>query len=140
MRSLTWLAALAIPTLAFGCSSGGTSPEKSEDPPEQEYANPFLDPGPGGKEDTGYVNVRGVEVHATLEADVEASEWQILDSPPDLAQYAVTTMRKKQTFYLEILAEDPFERGWMIKIKLTNKDDSNLLSAAAYEELLAKQD
>ena len=41
--------------------------------------------------------------------------------------------------HLEILSEDPFERGWMIKIKLSNKDDSSLLDAAAYEALLAKQ-
>jgi len=41
--------------------------------------------------------------------------------------------------HLEILSEDPFERGWMIKIKLSNTDDSNLLDAAAYEAILAKQ-
>jgi glycine cleavage system H protein len=40
--------------------------------------------------------------------------------------------------HLEILSQDPFEKGWMIKIKLTNKDDSGLLDAAAYEALLAK--
>ena len=40
--------------------------------------------------------------------------------------------------HLEILSQDPFEKGWMIKIKLTNKDDSGLLDATAYEALLAK--
>jgi len=41
--------------------------------------------------------------------------------------------------HLEIVAEDPWERGWMVKIKLGNKDTSKLLDAAAYEDLLAKQ-
>jgi glycine cleavage system H protein len=40
--------------------------------------------------------------------------------------------------HLEILSQDPFEKGWMIKIKLTNQDDSGLLDATAYEALLAK--
>ena len=40
--------------------------------------------------------------------------------------------------HLEILSQDPFDKGWMIKIKLTNKDDSGLLDAAAYEAHLAK--
>lgn len=41
--------------------------------------------------------------------------------------------------HLEIVAEDPWERGWMVKIKLSNKDTSKLLSATDYEEVLAKQ-
>jgi glycine cleavage system H protein len=41
--------------------------------------------------------------------------------------------------HLEIIAEDPWERGWMVKIKLSEKDNEALLDAAAYEELLAKQ-
>ena len=41
--------------------------------------------------------------------------------------------------HLEIVAEDPWERGWMVKIKLSSKTSDALIDAAAYEELLAKQ-
>jgi glycine cleavage system H protein len=41
--------------------------------------------------------------------------------------------------HLEIVAEDPWERGWMVKIKLSEKASPALIDAAAYEELLAKQ-
>ncbi len=41
--------------------------------------------------------------------------------------------------HLEILSEDPWDRGWLIKIKLSNKDTSGLLDAAAYEATLASQ-
>jgi len=41
--------------------------------------------------------------------------------------------------HLEILSEDPWERGWLIKIKLSATDTSHLLDAAAYEDTLAKQ-
>ncbi len=41
--------------------------------------------------------------------------------------------------HLEIVAEDPWERGWMVKIKLSHKTSDALIDAAAYEELLAKQ-
>ncbi len=68
--------------------------------------NPFLEPVSGGKEDTGYVNLRGVEAEVTLEADVEAPTWRILDAPADLAQFAVTYLRTHRNIYLEILAED----------------------------------
>lgn len=42
--------------------------------------------------------------------------------------------------HLEILSEDPWDRGWMVKIKLSAKENPALLDAAAYESLLAKQD
>ena len=41
--------------------------------------------------------------------------------------------------HLEILFDDPFERGWMIKVQLKNKslDGLELLDAAAYEKAVA---
>ncbi len=39
--------------------------------------------------------------------------------------------------HLEILSDDPWDRGWLIKIRLADKDTSKLLDAAAYEETLA---
>ncbi|MCB9915835.1 MAG: glycine cleavage system protein GcvH [Planctomycetes bacterium] len=41
--------------------------------------------------------------------------------------------------HLEILSEDPWDRGWLIKIKLATKDTSKLLDAEGYEALLASQ-
>ena len=78
--------------------------------------NPFLETY-DGKADTGYLNLRGVEVEVTLEADVQASGWRINDAPAELAQFAVTYLRKKKNFYLEILAEDatsPDRVEWLV--------------------------
>ena len=37
----------------------------------------------------------------------------------------------------EIVNEDPYEKGWMAKIEISNPDDlNNLLSAEAYEQLV----
>ncbi|MFT7668403.1 MAG: glycine cleavage system H protein [Planctomycetota bacterium] len=41
--------------------------------------------------------------------------------------------------HLEVLGEDPWERGWMVKIKLSNKDTSGLLDLAGYESNLAEK-
>ncbi len=81
-----------------GCQTSGDT--------EAEYSNPFLDGPEDGKEDTGYVSLRGKELHVTLEADVEASSWRIFDAPAELAQFAVTYLRNTRKAYLEILAED----------------------------------
>jgi hypothetical protein len=93
-----WIGILAAAGLVFGCVEGG----------EVDFgSNPFLEDGDDeGKEDTGYVNLRGYEVEVTIEADVIASESRIFDAPADLAQYAVTNLRSRQRIYLEILAED----------------------------------
>lgn len=39
--------------------------------------------------------------------------------------------------HLEILSEDPWDRGWMVKIKLSEKENSSMLDAAAYESTLS---
>lgn len=41
--------------------------------------------------------------------------------------------------HLEILSGDPWEQGWLIKIKLTDKNLEGLMDAKAYEEFLTKQ-
>lgn len=41
--------------------------------------------------------------------------------------------------HLEILADDPWERGWLIKVKLSSKTSDDLLDAAAYEALIAQE-
>jgi hypothetical protein len=69
--------------------------------------NPFLqDMSNGGKEDTGYLNPDGIEVEVDLEGDVEASSYRIYDAPAEVAQFALTYLRKRGEFYLESLAED----------------------------------
>lgn len=38
----------------------------------------------------------------------------------------------------EIVNEDPYDKGWMAKIEISNPDDlNNLLSAEAYEQLVS---
>jgi subtilisin-like proprotein convertase family protein len=101
MNSFFKFPALALMCIfTFGC--GGTVDGTAED----FGPNPFLEGPNTGKEDTGYANLRGREVHVTIEANVEASYWRIFDAPADLAQFAVTYLRKRSNFYLEILAED----------------------------------
>jgi len=41
--------------------------------------------------------------------------------------------------HLEILADDPWERGWLIKVKLSAKTSDDLIDAAAYEALIAQE-
>ena len=40
--------------------------------------------------------------------------------------------------HLEILANDPWNKGWMVRIKPVSKSLEGLLDAAAYEALLAQ--
>jgi subtilisin-like proprotein convertase family protein len=98
-RFFRFLALAFFTALTAGCGT--------VDGPAGDFGtNPFLDGPDTGKEDTGYTNLRGREVHVTLEADVQASSWRIFDAPADLAQFAVTYLRTRNSFYLEILAED----------------------------------
>ncbi|UII27750.1 glycine cleavage system protein GcvH [Fulvivirga maritima] len=36
----------------------------------------------------------------------------------------------------ELVNEDPYEKGWLIKIKITDTDSSELLSAEEYKEVI----
>lgn len=79
--------------------------------------NPFLSGSGGGKDDSGYVNLEGREAHVTIEAEIDAPAHQILNGPAELAQFAVTYLRKREDFYLELLAEDttaPDRVEWMV--------------------------
>ncbi|MBI5534462.1 MAG: proprotein convertase P-domain-containing protein [Deltaproteobacteria bacterium] len=96
------------------CSSNSSdteTPANVDDGP-----NPFLEDN-SGKADQGYLNLAGIEVEVTLEADIQAPSYDIHDSPPNLAQFAVTYMRKRQDFYIQILAEDetaPDAAEWLV--------------------------
>lgn len=41
--------------------------------------------------------------------------------------------------HLEILSSDPWEQGWMVKVKLSKKTMDHLIDAEAYEALLASK-
>lgn len=92
----------AIPALLLACSSSdGGSGGGSEG------SNPFLeDQTPSGKADTAYLNPDGIEVEVDIEADVTASDYQLLKAPVLVAQFATTYLRERKEFYLESLAED----------------------------------
>ncbi|MBN2494009.1 MAG: proprotein convertase P-domain-containing protein [Deltaproteobacteria bacterium] len=97
-----------------------------------EGPNPFLDPS-GGKEDTGYVNTRGVELHVSLEADIIAPAYRIFDAPAELAQFAVTYLRDQQRFYLEILAEDATAADrveWLVDGEWLTKEQARSVDAS----------
>ncbi len=96
MRKL--LAGSLLAVMAFGCSTEG--PTASGD-------NPFtMDLTEDGKEDSAYLNPDGSEVEIDLEGDVVGAEYQLDDGPAALGQFAMTSFRKKQTMFIESLAED----------------------------------
>jgi hypothetical protein len=92
---LAFLAAVTV-----GCSTQGGSGGDGR-------PNPFLeDQSNKGKADSQYLNPDGIEVEVDLEADIEAPEYQKAEGPAAVAQFALTYLRKRGTFYLESLAED----------------------------------
>jgi len=68
--------------------------------------NPFLKNQDTGKADTGYLNMAGMEVEATLEADVQGATWNAFEAPPNLAQFATTYLHKRKSIYVMIVNED----------------------------------
>lgn len=42
--------------------------------------------------------------------------------------------------HLEILSDDPWNRGWLIKVKVSGDSASSLVDLAAYEELVAEKE
>ena len=42
--------------------------------------------------------------------------------------------------HLEILSDDPWDRGWLIKVKVSGDSSSSLVDLAAYEELVAEKE
>jgi hypothetical protein len=114
------LAALLALALAAGCTTA----------PGSSGHNPFLDNQEVGKADTGYLNMAGTEVEATLEADVQGATWNAFEAPPNLAQFATTYFRKRNEIYIMILNEDttaPDRVEWRV--------DGNWISAAAARQL-----
>ena len=40
--------------------------------------------------------------------------------------------------HLELLAQDPWGKGWLIRVKPTNKNTDHLLDNEAYEKVVAR--
>lgn len=85
--------------------SAGLAGCTSESPDEQ--PNPFTqDLTDDGKEDSAYLNPDGFEIEVDLEGDVTGPASRLTDGPAALGQFALTYFRKRETMYLESLAED----------------------------------
>jgi glycine cleavage system H protein len=41
--------------------------------------------------------------------------------------------------HLEILSNDPWEQGWLIKVRLAARSTDHLMDAAAYEEMITQK-
>jgi hypothetical protein len=111
--------------MLFGCALG------SDGSGAAPGSNPFLeDQTDDGKADTAYLNADGIEVEVDLEADIQASGYQLLESPAFLGQFATTYLRKRGEFYLESLAEDSTSKDrveWLV--------DGNWIDAQAAESV-----
>jgi glycine cleavage system H protein len=72
------------------------------------------------------------EVFGTVEAVKTVSE---LFLP---VQGTVVEVNEKLKDNPELVNEDPYGEGWMVKIKISNPDDTNnLLSAAEYQQIVS---
>ena len=96
-RTLIW-SMIATMLATYGCA------DETQFDFVGDGANPFLS---NYEKDTGYVNLKGVEVEVTLEAALELEYTsQMRRGPAELAQFAVTYLRKRDNLFLEILGED----------------------------------
>ncbi|HTJ46968.1 MAG TPA: hypothetical protein VL463_32920 [Kofleriaceae bacterium] len=106
-KTLAILSTLAA-SVATGCAS-----EAVDDGP-----NPFLqNMDNDSKEDSAYLNPDGVEVEVDIEGDVTGPAYRLNDGPATLGQFATTYFRKKETMYIESIAEQataPDRAEWLI--------------------------
>jgi len=49
----------------------------------------------------------------------------------------VVEINKEIEDHLEILSEDPWNKGWLIKVRVESKDIAHLMDATAYEQHIA---
>ncbi len=98
-KAVTWI---WLVWLGLGCAGPGDPPASGG----EDASNPFSRSFAPTKEDTGYLNPQGVELEVTLEASVP---WDLPDklyAPAQLAQFAMTSLRKTNYLYLEMVTED----------------------------------
>jgi hypothetical protein len=114
-----------VTALALAGASCASDPDPGSSGP-----NPFLENQATGKADTGYLNMAGMEVEATLEADVQGATWNAFEAPPNLAQFATTYLHKRYEIYVMIVNEDstaPDRVEWLV--------DGEWINAAAARQL-----
>ena len=114
-------------------SSCGNRPESLDEQGEYTGPNPFLEYQGEWAEDTGYLNLRGRELHVTLEGELEAPEWRIFDAPGELAQFTLIYLKKNHDFYLELLAEDataPERVEWLVDGEWLTKEQAERVEPA----------
>lgn len=89
-----------VVALGAGCGRGGSASEDE---------NPFLEgvEGTGGKADTGWISaLNAPEVEVTMEGDVALRyRSDVARAPVDLAQFALTNLRKNSNLYVESLLQ-----------------------------------
>jgi hypothetical protein len=126
------LLAVLVPFLAAACA---TPQDVEQLAYEDDYNNPFLwDMSNQGKDDTAYLNPDGIEAEVDIEADVTAPASRIREAPAELAQYALTYLRKHREFYLESLAEDVTSQD-----RVEWKVDSKWITAAAAQSVATRK-
>ncbi|MAF64162.1 MAG: glycine cleavage system protein H [Planctomycetes bacterium] len=82
------------------------------------------------------------ETGRTLEVGETFGEIESVKAVADLSspvEGEVIEVNEAIEDHLEILSSDPWEQGWMVKIKLTKKSMDHLIDAETYESMLAKQ-
>ncbi|MEM1305090.1 MAG: glycine cleavage system protein GcvH, partial [Planctomycetota bacterium] len=82
------------------------------------------------------------KVGATVEPEQSFCEVESVKAVSDI--YApvageVTAVNEGLPDTLEVLGEDPYEQGWIAKIKMTGDKPDTLLDHAAYEKLCAEE-
>ena len=83
------------------------------------------------------------EVGRTLEAGETFGEIESVKAVSDLncpVAGEVVEVNQAIEDHLEILAEDPWEKGWLIRVKPSSKSLDGLMDAAAYEQHVAQGD
>jgi glycine cleavage system H protein len=80
------------------------------------------------------------EVGATITKDEPYTEVESVKAVSDVIaplSGEVTAVNEAAGTNPEVINEDPYGEGWMVKVKLTDPDEvDSLLDAAAYKELL----
>jgi hypothetical protein len=139
MKTIQAILILSFVFVLAGCGAGSDADEFGQ--------NPFLDTSTFGKEDSGYINARGVELHVTLEADIGADAGRLFAAPPDLALFAVSYLRNAASMgddpvYLEILAEDaiaPEQLDWLVEGQWLSTDQARNVDQAKLKHFRMKQ-
>jgi len=79
---------------------------------------------------------RDLEISETFGEIESVKSVSDLDSP--LAGSVVETNALIEE-HLEILCKDPWDKGWLIRIKYTSKDMDDLMDASEYEEMISQE-